>query len=128
MSDTYFEILRPGINTTIQDSGRNHMYHEGIAVSGAIDQRNYKLSNKLVNNNLNEPVIEFAYQGPLLKLKNSKINFCITGKVIFNIIRKNLKVEDGICYKNYVLEEEDQLDIISTKSTAYGYLSVNGGF
>ena len=31
-------------------------------------------------------------------------------------------------YKNYVLEEEDQLDIISTKSTAYGYLSVNGGF
>ena len=128
MSNVYFEILRPGINTTIQDSGRNHMYHEGIAVSGAIDQRNYKLSNKLVDNNLDEAVIEFAYQGPLLKLKNNKINFSITGDVIFNIIRKNLKVEDGKCYKNYILEEEDQLDIISTKNTAYGYLSVNGGF
>ena len=128
MSSTYFEILRPGINTTIQDSGRNHMYHEGIAVSGAIDQRNYRLSNKLVNNNLNEAVIEFAYQGPLLRLKNNKINFSITGDVIFKIIRKNLKIEDGECYKNYILEEEDQLDIISTKNTAYGYLSVNGGF
>ena len=128
MSNVYFEILRPGINTTIQDSGRNHMYHEGIAVSGAIDQRNYKLSNKLVGNNLDEAVIEFAYQGPLLKLKNNKINFSITGDVIFNIIRKNLKVENGKCYKNYILEEEDQLDIISTKNTAYGYLSVNGGF
>ena len=128
MSSTYFEILRPGINTTIQDSGRNHMYHEGIAVSGAIDQRNYRLSNKLVNNNLNEAVIEFAYQGPLLRLKNNKINFSITGEVIFKIIRKNLKIEDGECYKNYILEEEDQLDIISTKNTAYGYLSVNGGF
>ena len=128
MSNVYFEILRPGINTTIQDSGRNHMYHEGIAVSGAIDQRNYKLSNKLVSNNLDEAVIEFAYQGPLLKLKNNKINFSITGDVIFNIIRKNLKVENGKCYKNYILEEEDQLDIISTKNTAYGYLSVNGGF
>jgi UPF0271 protein len=128
MSSTYFEILRPGINTTIQDSGRNHMYHEGIAVSGAIDQRNYRLSNKLVNNNLNEAVIEFAYQGPLLRLKNNKINFSITGEVIFKIIRKNLKIEDGVCYKNYILEEEDQLDIISTKNTAYGYLSVNGGF
>ena len=128
MTSTFFEILRPGINTTIQDNGRNHMYHEGITVSGAIDQRNYKLSNKLVDNHLNEAVIEFAYQGPLLKLKNSKINFSITGDVIFKIIRKNLKVEDGKCYKNYVLEKEDQLDIISTKNTAYGYLSVNGGF
>jgi biotin-dependent carboxylase-like uncharacterized protein len=128
MSNAYFQILRSGINTTIQDSGRNHMYHEGIAVSGAIDQRNYKLSNKLVNNHLNEAAIEFAYQGPLLILKNNKINFSITGDVIFKIIRKNLKVEDGICYKNYILEEEDQLDIISTKNTAYGYLSVNGGF
>ena len=128
MSSTYFEILRPGINTTIQDSGRNHMYHEGITVSGVIDQRNYKLSNKLVNNNLNEAVIEFAYQGPLLRLKNNKINFSITGDVIFKIIRKNLKIEDGTCYKNYILEDEDQIDIISTKNTVYGYLSVNGGF
>jgi len=128
MNNTFFEILRPGINTTIQDNGRNHMYHEGIAVSGAIDQRNFKFANKLVNNHLNEAVIEFAYQGPLLRLKNNKINFSITGDVIFKINRKNLKVENGICYKNYILEEDDQLDIISTKNTAYGYLSVNGGF
>jgi len=128
MSNTYFEILRSGINTTIQDEGRNHMYHVGIAVSGAIDQRNYKLSNKLVNNNLNEAVIEFAYQGPLLKLKNGKINFSITGDVLFKIVKKNLSIEDGICYKNYILEDEDQIDIISTKNTVYGYLSINGGF
>jgi len=128
MSNAYFEILRPGINTTIQDNGRNHMYHLGITVSGAIDQRNYRLSNKLVNNDLNKAVIEFAYQGPLLKLKKGKINFSITGDVLFKIIKKNSKVEDGVCYKNYILEDEDQIDIISTKNTAYGYLSVNGGF
>ena len=128
MSNAYFEILRPGINTTVQDKGRNHMYHVGIAVSGAIDQRNYKLSNKLVNNDLSDAVIEFAYQGPLLKLKNGKIHFSITGDVLFKIIRKNSIIEDGICYKNYILEDEEQIDIISTKNTIYGYLSVNGGF
>jgi biotin-dependent carboxylase-like uncharacterized protein len=128
MSNAYFEILRPGINTTIQDNGRNYMYHLGITVSGAIDQRNYRLSNKLVNNDLNKAVIEFAYQGPLLKLKNGKINFSITGDVLFKIIKPNSKVEDGVCYKNYILEDEDQIDIISTKNTAYGYLSINGGF
>ena len=53
------------------------MYHEGIAVSGAIDQRNYILANKLVDNQLDVAVIEFAYQGPLLKLKNGKMNVYI---------------------------------------------------
>ena len=47
MNKTYFEILRAGVNTTIQDKGRNHLYHIGITVSGAIDQRNYKLANGL---------------------------------------------------------------------------------
>ena len=128
MNKTYFEILRAGVNTTIQDKGRNHLYHVGIAVSGAIDQRNYTLSNKLVENQLNEAVVEFTYQGPLLKLKNGKINFAISGDIFFKIIRKNLVVEDGECYKSYVLDEEDQIDIISTKNSTYGYLAVNGGF
>ena len=128
MNNSYFEILRPGINTTIQDKGRNHLYHIGIAVSGAIDQRNYKLANSLVGNQLDEAVIEFAYQGPLLKLNNGKINFAITGDILFKIIRKNSKIEDGECYKNYILEDEDQIDIISTKKSAYGYLSVKDGF
>ena len=79
MINTYFEILRPGINTTIQDCGRNHLYHIGVTISGAIDQRNYKLANNLVNNKLDEATIEFAYQGPLLRLMNGKINFAITG-------------------------------------------------
>jgi len=128
MNKVYFEILRAGVNTTIQDKGRNHLYHVGIAVSGAIDQRNYRLSNKLVENQLNEAAVEFAYQGPLLKLKNGKINFAISGDIFFKIIRKNLEIEAGECYKSYTLDEEDQIDIISTKNSTYGYLAVSGGF
>ena len=128
MNKPYFEILRPGINTTIQDKGRNNLYHIGIAVSGAIDQRNYKLANNLVENKNNEPVIEFAYQGPHLRLKHGKINFSITGDIYFKIIRSNFVTEEGECYKNYILENDDQVDIISTKNSAYGYLSVGGGF
>ena len=104
MNKTYFEVLRAGVNTTIQDKGRNHLNHVGIAISGAIDQRNYTLSNRLVENQLDEPVLEFAYQGPLLKLKNGKINFAISGDIFFKIIRKNLEVEEGECYKSYILK------------------------
>ena len=128
MSEVYLEILRPGINTTAQDCGREHLYHIGITISGAMDLRNHKLANALVSNKTDEATIEFAYQGPLLKLKNGTINFAITGDVTFNIIRKNSKAEEGKCYQNYILESDEQLDILSTKKSVYGYLSVSGGF
>ena len=128
MSDTYFEILRPGINSSIQDKGRNHLYHIGITISGAMDQRIFTLSNALVSNDLNEGVIEFAHQGPLLKLKNGSANFVITGNVIFNILRKNSVIEEGKCFQNYLLEHEDQIDIITTKNSVFGYFAVEGGF
>ena len=128
MSDTYFEILRPGVNTTIQDKGRNHLYHIGITVSGAMDQKIFILSNALVNNNNNIAAIEFAYQGPLLKLHNGNINFSITGDIEFNILRKNSKIEKGKPFQNYFLENEDQIDVVSTKKSVFGYLSVEGGF
>jgi len=128
MSNTYFEILRPGINSSIQDKGRNHLYHIGITISGAMDQRIFKLSNALVNNNLNEGVIEFAYQGPLLKLKNGSVNFAIAGNVKFNILRKNSKIEEGKCFQSYFLENDDQIDIITTINSVFGYLAVQDGF
>ena len=128
MSNTYFEILRPGINSSIQDKGRNHLYHIGITISGAMDQRIFTLSNALVSNDLNEGAIEFAHQGPLLKLKNGSTNFVITGNVIFNILRKNSVIEEGKCFQNYLLEHEDQIDIITTKNSVFGYLAVEGGF
>ena len=128
MNNTYFEILRPGINTTIQDVGRNNLYHIGITASGAMDQRNYQFVNNILHNSINDAAIEFAYQGPLLKLNNGNINFAITGDVFFNIIRKDSKIEEGECYQSYTLYDGEQIDIISTKKTVYGYLSVSGGF
>ena len=128
MSEVYLEILRPGINTTVQDHGREHLYHIGITVSGAMDLRNHKLANALVSNKIDQASIEFAYQGPLLKLKNGTVNFVITGDVAFNIIRKNSNIEEGKCYQNYILESDDQLDILSTKKSVYGYLAISGGF
>ena len=123
MSNSYFELIRSGINTTYQDKGRNNLYHIGIPYSGAMDNRNFLLANKLVNNNLNSPVIEFAYQGPHLKFTGDKISIAITGDVIFKIIKKNSE-NIGNCYESYQIENGDEIDIISTNKTIYGYLAV----
>ena len=125
--NSFFEIIRAGINTTFQDEGRNNLYHIGIPFSGAMDKRNYLLSNSLLGNKINKPVIEFAYQGPLIKYKGDKINFVITGDVIFKIIKKESEIQ-GNCYENYFIEDGDQIDVISTNKSVYGYLAISGEF
>ena len=125
MSNSYFELIRSGINTTYQDKGRENLYHIGIPYSGAMDNRNFLLANKLVNNNLNSPVVEFAYQGPHLKYKGDKISIAITGDVIFKIIKNGVE-NIGDCYQSYQIESGDEIDIISTNKTIYGYLAIGG--
>ena len=127
MSNNYFEIIRAGINTTFQDKGRNNLYHIGIPFSGAMDNRNYLLANRLVGNKLDLPVIEFAYQGPLLKYNGDEINIAITGDVIFKIRKKDNEIK-GNCYENYQLENGDEIDILSTNKSVYGYFAISGEF
>ncbi len=127
MNKNFFKILRAGVNTTFQDLGRDNLYHIGIPFSGAMDNRNYLLANKLVGNKTELPVIEFAYQGPLLEYSGERINIAITGDVNF-IIKRNNKEIKGVCYQVFELGNEDKLDIISTNKSVYGYLAVSGEF
>ena len=122
-----FEIIRGGVNTTFQDNGRNDLYHIGIPFSGVMDKRNYILANSLLGNKIDRPVIEFAYQGPLIRYKGDKINFVITGDVIFKLIKKK-NIIDGNCYENYSIEDGDQIDIVSTNKSVYGYFAISAEF
>ena len=128
MTNSVLKILRGGVNSTFQDLGRKNLYHIGLPFSGAMDKRNFLISNSLVGNQTNTAVIEFAFQGPLLKVKNGNINFTITGNVNFKIKKSSTDIVVGECYKTYVLEENDELDIISTNKSVYGYLAISGGF
>ena len=128
MSNSFFEVLRAGINTTYQDKGRFHMQHLGVAPSGCMDLRAFLIANALVGNNSEDGVLEFAYQGPLLKLVKGKTKIVITGNVLFQIIKINNEIINGECNKSYDLKEGDQIDILATKKSAYGYLAIEGGF
>ena len=128
MSNNFFQVLRPGINTTFQDKGRFHMQHFGVTPGGCMDLKSFLIANALVRNSLNEGVLEFAYQGPLLKLIKGKTKIAITGNILFKIIRSNGEKIKGECNRTYDLEEKDQIDILATKQSAYGYMSLEGGF
>ena len=124
----YFKILRPGINSTFQDLGRFGLQHLGIAPSGCMDRSLFSLSNKLVGNKVSEGALEFAYQGPLLKLVGESASVAVSGQVNFNIINKHGETKQGIPNESFILSNGDKIDILSTINSVYGYLSIFGGF
>ena len=128
MSNNFFEVLRPGINTTFQDHGRFNLQHFGVAPSGSMDYESFTVANGLVANDQTEGVLEFAYQGPLLKLIKGQTKFAITGRVHFQIINSKNETINGECNRTYDLEEGEQVNILATNKTAYGYFAIEGGF
>ena len=128
MINCFFEVLRAGINTTFQDRGRFHMQHLGVTPGGCMDLDSFSIANALVGNSLNEGVLEFAYQGPLLKLIKGRTKIAMTGNVLFQIIKSNEEKLMGECNRTYILEEGDQIDILATQQSAYGYMALEGGF
>ena len=50
MSSYFFEVLRPGINSTFQDTGRYHMQHLGVTPGGCMDLDLFSIANALVKN------------------------------------------------------------------------------
>ena len=60
MKKNNFKVLREGIHSTYQDDGYEHPQHLGITTGGVADQDSFKLANKIVNNKLNCPVLEFS--------------------------------------------------------------------
>ena len=127
MEFNYFEVIRPGIYSTFQDIGFKNTQHLGITTSGVIDPSLFYIANSLLNNDLNLPMLEFAFQGPKLKLLKGKSKFSITGDVEFKIIKKN-EIINGISNRSYCLNKGDIVDIIRTINSNYGYLAVEGGF
>ena len=54
-----------------------------------------------------------------------KLNIAITGDVNFKIKKENNLI-DGNCYQTFILENGDELDIMSTNKSVYGYLAISG--
>ena len=100
---SFFKVLRPGINSTFQDLGRYGLQHFGIVASGCMDRLLFCNSNKLVGNNISEGALEFAYQGPLLELTGETALVAISGKVNFNIIKKNGEIIKGKANESFLI-------------------------
>jgi biotin-dependent carboxylase-like uncharacterized protein len=68
-----FEILKPGLSTTVQDLGRPGYYHLGIPESGGMDKFSLAAANLLVGNAEGAATLEAVFQGPEIRFDRDAI-------------------------------------------------------
>ncbi|PQZ60107.1 MULTISPECIES: biotin-dependent carboxyltransferase family protein [unclassified Microbacterium] len=61
------EVVQPGLQTTVQDEGRQGYYSLGFPQGGSMDQESARFANALVGNPASAAVLECTYIGPVLR-------------------------------------------------------------
>lgn len=118
-----FEVLEPGILTTIQDLGRYGFSQFGVPPSGALDTFSLRIGNLLVGNSEEEACLEVTIMG--LKLKVAReITIAITGGDLF----PTLNGEPLDMWRTHLLVEGDVVTFKKVRAGCRAYLAISGGF
>jgi len=124
---TTLTIIRPGILTTLQDTGRTGYRTCGVPLSGALDTIALQIANRLAGNPPDIAAIEMLYAGATLEARG--------GSVRVALACTDAVIEDGqghaqpVCaWRSVVLRAGERLRMGRTTGTAASYLAVEGGF
>ncbi|WP_240377462.1 biotin-dependent carboxyltransferase family protein [Bacillus piscicola] len=116
-------VRKPGLFTTIQDSGRYGFQRQGISPAGAMDPYALALANMLVGNEASSAVLEITITGPTLLFKQDTVA-AVTGADVEPILNGNRIA----MWKSFAIEKGDELRFKGARSGMRAYLGVQGGF
>ena len=112
-----FEVLEPGILTTVQDLGRFGFSQVGVPPSGALDPFSLRVGNLLVGNEEGEAGLETTIMG--LKLKAMReVVIAVTGGDLF----PTLNGESLEMWRSHLLVEGDILAFKGVRRGCRAYL------
>jgi len=115
-------VLRPGLFTTVQDTGRFGFLKYGVPISGAMDTFSLVAANLLVGNEPNEACLETTLVGPeLVALKEIQIS--LTGGNSTPMINGG----EISMWSTIRMRKDDVLTFGKMKEGCRTYLALRGG-
>ncbi len=69
----FVRIVKPGLQTTIQDEGRWGLQSHGVPVAGPMDPCSYRVANALVRNDRHHAALEIAFIGPEIEFEDDRL-------------------------------------------------------
>ena len=122
MNVTTFEILDPGLLTTVQDRGRYGYQRYGVPVSGAMDQFALRMANLMAGNDQDAAALEATVRGPKIEFHTSTL-IAVTGADI------SPEVDDRPVpmWESLEVEEGSTLEFGELRDGMRAYIAVRGG-
>ncbi|WP_188623191.1 biotin-dependent carboxyltransferase family protein [Caldalkalibacillus thermarum] len=117
-----FEVIKPGLYTTVQDLGRAGFQQYGMVASGAMDPFAIQVANLLVGNRRNEAALEITLVGPELRLLNDVV-LAICGADL----SPSLDGHQVPLWKSFLAKAGQTLSFAAPKQGARAYLAASGG-
>jgi len=116
------KIIRPGMFTTVQDSGRWGFQAQGVGVSGAMDLFSHRLANALVGNSDEDATLEVTLLGP-------EIEFQLNSTVAVAGAEFRLTLDGGVAqmHQAFDVPAGARLKFGERTKGARAYLAVAGG-
>ena len=115
------KVNKPGLLTTVQDTGRFGEYDIGMPPSGAMDVFSYQVGNYLVGNEDGAAGLEITYFGPELEFTEDAV-IAITGAEL----PPKINGEEAPTWETLAVETGDVLTFDYLKNGARSYLAVAG--
>ncbi len=118
-----FEVIEPGILTTVQDLGRYGFSQFGVPPSGGLDAFSLRVGNLLVGNEEDEACLEITLMG--LRIRALKeVVIAITG----GDLSPTLNGERVEMWRTHLLVQDDVIAFKKASTGCRAYLSAAGGF
>ena len=117
-----FEVLSPGIMSTVQDLGRFGCARFGVAASGALDGFAVRVGNLLVGNDENAAVVETTLMGLRVKVLRDAV-VAVTG----GDLQARKGSEPLAMWRSHLVGEGETIVFSGPASGFRAYLAVAGG-
>jgi biotin-dependent carboxylase-like uncharacterized protein len=116
------KVIKPGLQTTVQDRGRIGYYKIGMPPSGAMDNYSFTISNLLVGNEENAATLEITYLGPELEFQKDAV-IAVTG----GEIPPKINGISAPMWETIAIKAGDILTFDFVQKGARVYLAIAGG-
>jgi antagonist of KipI len=122
-NDLTLTFLKAGLQTTLQDKGRQGYQQLGIPKGGALDQSSATMANYIVGNDSNEPLLEITMAGPEILFDSDAI-IAVTGAQ-FDLYSDNVLIEND---KAHYLQSGTIIRFDKLNAGCRAYLAVAGSW
>lgn len=116
-------VIKPGLQSSFQDLGRQGYQHLGVPVSGAMDSRAHRLANLLAGNSDDQATLEITLSGPTLRFEAATC-IAICGATLTPTLNGQAIPNN----RPLVVKAGDVLAFGARKTGLRSYLAVYGGF